>query len=251
MANNRLGTAISGPALILEGARLLWHPSIRWLVLLPLLINILLFFSLTAVAGQWLGDWLDSMVNAVPDWLHWLVWIVWLLFSILALVIYGLSFTLVANLIGSPFYGLIAERVMIMQGAGPAAGAGSALGVAWQSFTRQLQLLAYFIPRTIGVGLLTLVVSFVPVLNLLAPAIAGCWAAWSLAIQYLDYPADIDAVSFSQLIDQAGQNRWSAMGFGFAALGASAIPLLNLLALPAAVVGGTLLWCITHQTPDN
>ena len=123
--------------------------------------------------------------------------------------------------------------------------------MAWQSFTRQLQLLAYFIPRTIGVGLLTLVVSFVPVLNLLAPAIAGCWAAWSLAIQYLDYPADIDAVSFSQLIDQAGQNRWSAMGFGFAALGASAIPLLNLLALPAAVVGGTLLWCRTHQTPDN
>jgi CysZ protein len=41
------------------------------------------------------------------------------------------------------------------------------------------------------------------------------------------------------------------MGFGFAALGASAIPLLNLLALPAAVVGGTLLWCRTYQTPDN
>ncbi|MDA8787032.1 EI24 domain-containing protein, partial [Porticoccaceae bacterium] len=85
----------------------------------------------------------------------------------------------------------------------------------------------------------------------LAPAIAGCWAAWSLAIQYLDYPADIDGVSFKQLIDQAGHNRWSAMGFGFAALGASAIPVLNLLALPAAVVGGTLLWCQTYKTPDN
>ena len=68
--------------------------------------------------------------------------------------------------------------------------------VAWQSFRRQLQLLAYFIPRTIAVALLTLVVSFIPLLNLLAPVIAGCWAAWSLAIQYLDYPADIDGGVF-------------------------------------------------------
>ena len=251
MVNNSLGSAVSGPSLILQGAKLLWHPSIRWLVLIPLLINILLFSALTAAAGQWLGGWLDSMVNAVPDWLQWLVWIVWLLFSLLALVIYAFSFTLVANLIGSPFYGLIAERVIIMQGASSAAAESSVFRVAWQSFRRQLQLLAYFIPRTIAVGLLTLLVSFVPLINLLAPVIAGCWAAWSLAIQYLDYPADIESVSFNQLIDQAGQNRWPAMGFGFAALGASAIPLLNLVALPAAVVGGTLLWCRTYKNTDS
>ena len=251
MVNNSLGSAVSGPSLILQGAKLLWHPSIRWLVLIPLLINILLFSALTAAAGQWLGGWLDSMVNAVPDWLQWLVWIVWLLFSLLALVIYAFSFTLVANLIGSPFYGLIAERVIIMQGASSAAAESSVFRVAWQSFRRQLQLLAYFIPRTIAVGLLTLLVSFVPLINLLAPVIAGCWAAWSLAIQYLDYPADIEAVSFNQLIDQAGQNRWPAMAFGFAALGASAIPLLNLVALPAAVVGGTLLWCRTYKSTDS
>ncbi|MDB2479712.1 sulfate transporter CysZ [Porticoccaceae bacterium] len=251
MVNNSLGSAVSGPSLILQGAKLLWHPSIRWLVLIPLLINILLFSALTAAAGQWLGGWLDSMVNAVPDWLQWLVWIVWLLFSLLALVIYAFSFTLVANLIGSPFYGLIAERVIIMQGASSAAAESSVFRVAWQSFRRQLQLLAYFIPRTIAVGLLTLLVSFVPLINLLAPVIAGCWAAWSLAIQYLDYPADTEAVSFNQLIDQAGQNRWPAMGFGFAALGASAIPLLNLVALPAAVVGGTLLWCRTYKSTDS
>ena len=169
MNNNSLGTALSGPSLILQGAKLLWHPKIRWLVLLPLLINIVLFSTLTVAAGQWLGGWLDLMVNAVPDWLHWLAWIVWLLFSILALVIYAFSFTLFANLIGSPFYGLIAERVIILQGAGSDADASagsSMLGIAWQSFIRQLQLLGYFIPRTIGITLLTLLVSFIPLLNL-------------------------------------------------------------------------------------
>ena len=252
MANHSIGTVVSGPALMLQGAKLLWHPQIRWLVLLPLLINLALLGTVTAIAGQWLGGWLDTMVNAVPDWLHWLVWIVWLLFSILALVIYALSFTLLANLIGSPFYGLIAERVIRLQGIGPATDVESSMmGVAWQSFRRQLQLLGYFIPRTVGIGLLMLMVSFIPLLNLLAPVIAAGWGSWSLAIQYLDYPADMEAVSFTQLIDRAGQNRWPAMGFGLSALAASAIPVLNLLALPAAVVGGTLLWCSTYKTLDT
>ena len=248
--NNLLGTAVSGPSVILEGAKLLWHPSIRWLVLIPLLINIVLFTALTNAAGQWLGDWLDSMVSAVPQWLHWLVWIIWLLFSILALVIYAFTFTLLANLIGSPFYGLIAERVILMEcGSSPNSADISMMKIAWQSFVRQLQLLAYFIPRTIGVGLLTILISFIPLLNLFAPVLAGGWAAWSLALQYFDYAADIDGVSFRQLIDQAGQKRWKSMGFGFAALAASAVPLLNLLALPAAVVGGTLLWCRDYKNP--
>jgi CysZ protein len=122
--------------------------------------------------------------------------------------------------------------------------------VAWQSFVRQLQLLRYFIPRTLAVGLLTLLITFVPVINLLAPAIAGCWVAWSLSIQYLDYPAEIDQVSFVELVQRAGKNRWQCMGFGFSALGASAIPLLNMLLVPATVVAGTLLWSRTQQ-PDE
>jgi CysZ protein len=40
------------------------------------------------------------------------------------------------------------------------------------------------------------------------------------------------------------------MGFGFSALGASAIPLLNMLLVPATVVAGTLLWSRTQQ-PDE
>lgn len=254
MNNNSslVGTAISGPSLILEGIRLLGHRNIRWLVLIPLVINILLFSSLTAIAAQWLGSWLDSIVNSVPEWLHWLAWIIWLLFLVLALAIYAFTFTLIANLIGSPFYGVIAERVLLMErGDLSFESENSIASVAWRSFIRQLQLLRYFIPRTVGIGLLTLLVAFIPIINLLAPAIAGCWAAWSLSIQYLDYPADIDRVSFEELIQRSGKNRWQTMGFGFSALGASAIPLLNMLLLPATVVAGTLLWCRTQPRQET
>ena len=242
---------LSGPALLFQGARLLWHPRVRWLVLTPLLINILLFSSLTWLVGQWLTDWLQTMMTHIPDWLHWLIWLIWLLFMVLALVIYAFSFTLLANLIGSPFYGLLAERILSMErGDTNDQPTTALLQTAWQSFLRQLQLLGYFVPRTIGIGLLTIVISFIPALNLLAPLMAAAWAAWSLSIQYLDYGADIDQVEFKHLVKRGRDNRWQGISFGLTVLMASAIPLLNILVLPAAVIGGTLLWNRVYKTTD-
>jgi CysZ protein len=40
------------------------------------------------------------------------------------------------------------------------------------------------------------------------------------------------------------------MGFGLTALLASAIPLVNLVMLPASVVAGSLLWCRQHRDLD-
>jgi CysZ protein len=99
------------PSLIIEGFRLLWHRRIRWLVIIPLIINLLLFSALTWIAGTWIGDWITWLTASVPEWLQWLAWIIWLLFALLVLVIYAFTFTLIANLIGSPFYGIISCNV--------------------------------------------------------------------------------------------------------------------------------------------
>ena len=120
------------------------------------------------------------------------------------------------------------------------------LKTASASFVRQLQLMAYLIPRSIAVGLLCLLISFIPLANIVAPGVAGCWAVWSLSLQYLDYPADIEQVGFGELRQRAGAHRRQSLGFGFSALAASAIPLLNLLLLPATVIGGTILWIRTN-----
>lgn len=237
---------LATPALIIEGFKLLWHRRIRWLVIIPLIINILLFSAVTWVAGIWVGDWLNWLTATVPEWLQWLAWIIWLLFVLLVLVVYAFTFTLFANLIGSPFYGIIAERVIAMQ-RGDSEQIPQTLtmllAIARDSFLRELQILAYLLPRTIGVLLVTFIISFIPIINIAAPLIAGSWAAWTLAIQYFDYPADADQVAFREARQMAGKQRWLSLGFGFSALGAAAIPVLNLLLLPATVIGGTLLWC--------
>ncbi|MDC0590031.1 sulfate transporter CysZ, partial [Porticoccaceae bacterium] len=179
-------------------------------------------------------------------WVEWLVWIIWLMFVLLALVIYSFTFTVFANLIGSPFYGIIAERVIALERGltdKTPTSTKALLATAWGSFRRELQIIAYMLPRTIGIALLTVMISFVPIINILAPLIAASWAAWSLALQYMDYPGDSDELSFTQVRQRAGKQRLLSLSFGLSALVAAAIPLVNLLLLPATVVGGTLLWC--------
>ena len=243
-----LDAAVTGPALIRAGLQRLWYPSLRWLVLVPLVINLAVYAALIGVSVQWLSGWLDSLMSTVPDWLQAVVWLIWLLFAVMAMVMTAFTFNLLANLLGSPFYGLIAERVLAQERGGPADLATVSMGrVAWQSFLRQLQFLRYLLPRSLGIAVLTLIVSFIPVVNLLAPVIAGVWAAWSLALQYLDYPSDSDQVSFAALRQHLGANRWQSLSFGFSALLASSVPIVNLFLLPATVVGGTLLWCRQHQ----
>jgi CysZ protein len=241
-----LSTPIASPAVILEGFKLLGHADIRWLVIIPTLLNLILFSAATWLAAAWVSDWLNFLIASVPDWLEWLVWIIWLLFVLLALVVYSFTFTLFANLIGSPFYGIIAERVIALErsviDATPTS-TSALLATGWGSFCRELQIIAYMLPRTLGIALLTVMISFVPVINILAPLIAGSWAAWSLALQYMDYPGDSDELSFAEVRQRAGKQRLLSLSFGLSALVAAAIPLVNLLLLPATVIGGTLLWC--------
>jgi CysZ protein len=124
------------------------------------------------------------------------------------------------------------------------------LSGAWNSLVRELQLIGYFLPRTVAVGIVAMMMSFIPVVNLLAPIIAGSWAAWCLCLQYLDYAADSQGVTFLALRKKVSDNRLNSMGFGLTALLASAIPLVNLVMLPASVVAGSLLWCRQHRDLD-
>jgi CysZ protein len=241
-----LNTPIASPAVILEGFKLLGHADIRWLVIIPTLLNLILFSAATWFAVAWVSDWLNWLIASVPEWLEWLVWIIWLLFVLLALVVYSFTFTLFANLIGSPFYGIIAERVIALERGTrdeTPTSMSALLATAWGSFCRELQIIAYMLPRTLGIALLTVMISFVPVINILAPLIAGSWAAWSLALQYFDYPGDSDGQNFAVVRQRAGKQRLLSLSFGLSALVAAAIPLVNLLLLPATVIGGTLLWC--------
>jgi CysZ protein len=112
---------ISGASYLLAGLRLIARPGLRRFVAIPLGINILVF-SAAIYWGMSLFEgliaWLQSRLPRLPDWLSWLSWleqglewVLWPLFIMLAALLVFYGFTLVANLIGAPFNGLLAEKV--------------------------------------------------------------------------------------------------------------------------------------------
>lgn len=236
---------MNGTAYLFKGMQMLSQPGIRGFVIIPLLLNMALFAALTGFLYLQFSELLAWLMNFVPDWLDFLVWILWLLFILLLLVVYGYSFAIFGNLIASPFYGLLAERVQA-QVTGNIDDRPLTLELLWQitrrSLLRELQKLFYFLPRLVAVLLLALILTFIPVLDLLVPVLFFVWGSWSLAIEFLDYPADNNLVPFPRSRDRLRAQRLRSLSFGGGTLFLSTLPVINLLALPAAVAGATLMW---------
>ncbi|TDJ65269.1 MAG: hypothetical protein E2O36_00405, partial [Proteobacteria bacterium] len=89
---NRLRT---GAGYAWRGLALIRQPTIRVYVIVPLLINIVLFS-----AGIFCLAWgLDGVMDRfLPDWLNWLRFLLWPLFVLVSLVIVFYAFTILANL---------------------------------------------------------------------------------------------------------------------------------------------------------
>lgn len=235
----------SGPGYLLQGLGLLNHPKIRWFVLGPILINLVLFILLTWLAIEQFTGLLNWLMEKIPSWLDFIAWLFWILFGGFLLLVYGYSFAIIANILASPFYGPLAERteqvITDKMTANPMT-KKEILASSGRAVKRELIKLGYFLPRIIGILVLTLILSFIPVINLLAPIIAFLWGAWSLALQYIDYPADNNQTGFSELREQLRERRLISISFGGSVLIATTIPVLNLFTMPASVIGATAFW---------
>lgn len=235
----------SGPSYLLQGLRLLQHPQIRWFVLGPILINFVLFIFLTWFAIEQFSLPLSWLMGKIPAWLDFIAWLFWVLFGGLLLLVYGYSFAVLGNILASPFYGPLSERaeaVITGQDDKPAMTTKEIIILSGRAIAREIMKLGYFLPRIVGVLMLTLMLSFIPVLNLLAPAITFLWGAWSLALQYIDYPADNNEIKFNVLKQILRQHRMQSLSFGGSVLIATTIPILNLFTMPASVIGATAFW---------
>ena len=233
------GNLAQGAGYLTRGARLLNHPSLRTFVIIPLVINILIFGSLIGIGFSYISDLMDSMLSRVPDWLSFIQWILWPIIAITVSLIAGYLFTTVALIIASPFNALLAEKaeeLITGKPVGSLEGLGPALLAMPRGVLRELVKLLYYIPMAIFVLLL----SFIPGVGAVAWLLLG---AWMMSIQFLDYPMDNHQFSFAQVKAAVRSRRLSSLGFGGLVALCTGIPLVNFFVVPAAVVGATLLWC--------
>nr|WP_298143125.1 sulfate transporter CysZ [uncultured Pseudomonas sp.] len=232
---------LSGPQYLKEGLRLVLSPGLRLFVLLPLTINLILFVALIGFAVQQFGGWVDSFMPSLPSWLSFLEYILWPLFVVLVVLMVFFTFTMLANVIAAPFNGFLAEKVeVVVRGEDPFPSFKWAelLAMVPRTIGRELRKLGYFLPRAIGL----LILSFIPVVNLAAAPLWLLFGVWMMAIQYIDYPADNNKMSWQDMLAWLREKRWQSLGFGGITYAALLVPGLNILMMPAAVAGATVFW---------
>lgn len=236
---------MTGLACLRQGFSLIFKKGTKRFSLGPLAITALLYLLLGTYLFQQFAKLVDWGVEAVPGWLGFLVPLVWLLFAILGLVMIGYTFALLAMIVCSPFHGLLAEKVaedLGYRNFDEKLTTAVVLRIAKRALSREWTKLCYNLPRAILVVLIALALSFVPVLGLLAPLVTFLWAAWSMAVQFIDFPADNDQVDFRPMLVKMKANRSNCLAFGGATIFLLSIPLVNLLTIPAAVAGATKFW---------
>lgn len=231
-----LNNSLSGPGYFVQGLAMILLPQLRWFVLIPLLINILVFSAMVYWASGYFSLWMTKLTGWVPNWLSFLEYLVWpLLFLGLAAVVF-FTFTIIGNFIAAPFNALLAEKVQRMEGADmPDMQLSDWLSVVPKSLGRELRKLFYYFPR----ALLLLLLSFIPLVGMV---LWFLFNGWMMAVQYCDYAADNRGVSFAQMKTRLRPQITKCWPFGAVVNLAMLIPLLNLLIIPAAVVGATLFW---------
>ena len=220
---------------------LLFSPDLRLFVLAPLAANIALLALIYIVALSYLGVAVDGLMAYVPDWLSFIHVVFQVIFAILVGILLFYSFSVGVNILAAPFMAILAEKVetkLTGKTFDDDLNAQAIMAMVGRSIQRELQKLGYFLPRFIGLFLL----SFVPLVNIVAPVLLLLFSAWMLAVQYMDYAFDNNKISFRLMRETLREQPFLCWTFGFIMMLAVTIPVLNLIMMPVAVVAATLLW---------
>lgn len=210
--------------------------AVRWRAYIPWLICTALFVFGLVVAFQNLNIWVHSALLGLSLFtgpyfaaIYYLaLFLLWPSFVIiLVYLIYVLH-----RIVAAPFYALLAERVLIEQGALPESDfkLGPWLAISARMFIVSLGKTVIFL--LLGLGFFIL--SLIPVLNLMA---AFCFFMM-MAFDSTDYA--LEALQFGLRARLRFMWRyWTAFAGLAIALGlVSLVPGLNFLLLPAVVAGG-------------
>lgn len=235
---------LTGIRTFTDGAQLMRQPRLLRFAWIPALLSLAIIWAGLWFAFSYITEFSDFLVAQMPSWLGFLSFILTPLLYLLGLLTGAWLFGLVAILIASPLLGDLSLAVEQHTTPATAPQAPAFLPGLVAALRREGRKLLYHLPRLLGVAVL----SVIPVINTLSPLLWLVFGAWTLAVQFADYPAENRGLAFTDTLQRLRRARWTALGFGACATIALAIPILNFILVPVAVVGGTLLWQRTEAT---
>lgn len=213
----------------------------RRFIIIPVFINILLAvlifrYGLSGWIVQLLVDLLDARLDG--GW-QWLVSLANIIFNVIAFIMVSVIAVRVGTIIGSPFYGFVAERIDDKYRNGesvPQVTVLQSVGNALWYEGRKLVLV--FVLSIMG-----FILEFVPVIGVF---IGSAFVLLSLTIvtllDYTDVPLSRRGILFRQRIVLFRQYLPEILGFAVIMVPLSTIPIVNFVAVPLGITAGVLLF---------
>jgi len=227
---------IRGALTLLAGFRLLLVQSELRAVLWRLLALQLALALLVAAGSLYFLNWLiDAYVPQADAW-YWraLAWMVELFAWLLAMAVAVVAFVTLGSIAAAPWLDMLCLRVEKLHG-----GEVASLDQPWWklvlvSMGNAVMPLLQFLPW----AALALALLLIPVVGAVAASLVWGYAGIRLlAFEFMDAPASRRGWKWAQRKSEFAQRRWFHMGFTGLASAMLLIPVVNLLVLPAAVVG--------------
>lgn len=216
---------------LLRGTELLTHKALRLYIVIPLLINTVLYSLAIWVGYHYVNSWILSLI---PDWLHWLHWLLSPILLVSFIIIGFFTFTVVANVIAAPFYGKLSAKVSALYTAStPQNDVELPLS---QVMKAEFKRLRYVLSRTIPL----LILFIIPGINLVAPVLWMVFGAWVIALEYFAYPLENKGILFVEQHQFSKKIGLGTLSFGALTMLGLSIPIVNIFVAPAAVIGATL-----------
>jgi CysZ protein len=217
-------------------------PGVRLLGILPVLLAGLLVLALLGLLVVYLDELADTLTPFADQWdessrtlVRVGTGLALLLGSMAVLVV---SFTVIAQIIGQPFYERISDRVEHQLGA-PPAGTDAPW---WRSFPRASLESALLLAMTLACTAPLFVLGLLPVLGqTVVPVLQALVGGFFLAVELLAIPLERRGLHLAGRLRFVWRHRGQTLGFGITAFVLFLVPLMNVLAMPGAVVGATLL----------
>jgi CysZ protein len=198
-------------------------------------INVVLFAVLIYLFVTYRGDLLDAILP--EKWWGWVrATLGWLL--TLAVAVAGLFlFTIVGNILASPFLDAMTERILTELGETLPPPRGWLRALGRSVVNQSLKLLIF---GAVQVGLLAL--HLIPgVGSVLHPVLSTFVGVLFLGFEYLDYPLDARHVPVPGRFGWLKRHLGPSLGFGAVLFPVLLIPFVGYVCLPLAVAGAALL----------
>lgn len=231
---NPITRFFQGINFFLSGLRMLFrYPRLFGLALIPIVLTILVLVGLALGGAWWLGQGLEQSPLAEGRWL---------LQALAVLLVFFVAYLIylpLTRIFLAPFSDKLSRKTSELSGATSMTGSDLSF---FKSIWEGVKLVVVQLLMVVFILVLTLL--FAPVGVPLGIFMTICFCG----VDFIDVPLSVRGMSLGQKLRFLWGRRAIVLGFAVAAYLLLHVPIVNLLALPVGVIGGTLL--VNHMVSE-